>query len=208
MYIKRYDELTETHKDVLREVGSIGTGSAATALSSLLSQTVRMTVPDVRILDYNDAIKYVGGPEEIIAGVLVSMSGDVNGIMLYIQKLDFVQLVLQEVCNKHIADYPSLDEMDVSALEEIGNIIISSYVNALSSLSDTTIELSVPGISVNMLGAIMAVPMAELGYEANKIMMIDGKFICNGIQLSSHLLMLPDVNSLNRLLEKLVITHG
>ena len=208
MGIKQYDELTDKQKDVLREVGSIGTGNAASALSSLLSQNVRMTVPHVKILNYNEAIKMVGDPEDIIAGVLVRMSEDVEGIMLYIQKLDFVQLVLDQVCGKHVPDYPSLDEMDISALEEIGNIIISSFVNALSGLADLTIDLSVPAIAINMLGGIMTVPMAEMGYEANKIMMIDGKFICNGVELSSHLMMLPDIKSLNYILEKLEITYG
>lgn len=208
MSIKRYDELTDKQKDVLREVGSIGTGNAASSLSSLLSQNVRMTIPDVKILSYNDAIKIVGDPEDIIAGVLVHMSEDVEGIMLYIQKLDFVQLVLKEVCGKQIMDYPSLDEMDISALEEIGNIIISSFVNALSGLAELSIDLSVPSIAINMLGGIMTVPMAEMGYEADKIMMIDGKFICNGVELSSNLLMLPDIRSLNYILEKLEVTYG
>lgn len=208
MQIKTYDELTELHKDVFKEIGSIGTGNAATALSSLLNESIRMTVPDVKILDYNAAIKMVGNPEDIIAGILVRMSGEINGVMLYMQKLDFVQLVLRQVCGKEIHDYSELDEMDISALEEIGNIMISSYVNALSSLSDVTIDLSVPGIAVNMLGGIMTVPMAELGYETDKLMIVDGKFIYNGEALSSHLLMMPDVDSLNHLLEKLGMING
>lgn len=208
MHIKTYEELNALQRDVMKEVGSIGTGNAATALSELLSKTVKMTVPDVSVLGFNEAIQVIGNPEEIVAGVLVHMSGEINGVMLYIQKLDFVNLILEQVCHKKIDNYSMLAEIDVSALEEIGNIIISSYVNAMSKLTDISINLSVPGIAVNMLGGILTVPMAELGYQTDKVMIIDGKFICDDTELSSNLLMMPDMESLNYLLEKLGINYG
>lgn len=203
MTIRAYDELNDMQKDMLKEVGSIGTGNAATALSMLLSQPVKMTVPDVCVLGYDSAVRAIGNPEEIIAGVLVHLSGEINGVMLYTQKLDFINLILESVCGRTITDYPMLGNFETSALVEIGNIIISSYINALSVLTGLTINLSVPAIAVNMLGAIVTVPMAELGYQTDKVMMIDGKFICGGRELSSNLLMMPDMNSLNVLLKKL-----
>ena len=71
MIIKNYDELTAMEIDTLREVGSIGTGNAATALSSMLNREIRITYPEVRIMGYNEAIEWIGGPEVITAGVLV-----------------------------------------------------------------------------------------------------------------------------------------
>lgn len=208
MHISRYDELSHMQRDILKEIGSIGTGNAATALSSLLSKTVKMTVPDVSVLGYNDAVKTIGNPEEIIAGVMVHMSGEIDGIMLYMQKLDFVNLVLQQTTSKTVDNYFDLSELDVSALVEVGNIIISTYASALSRLTDVSIDLSVPGIAISMLGGIITVPMAELGYETDKVMIIDGKFICDGTELSSNLLMMPDMRSLNYLLDKMGRNYG
>ena len=91
----------------------------------------------------------------------------------------------------------------MSALIEIGNIIISSYINAISTLTGITINLSVPSASVNMLGAILSVPMIEYGYETDKLMTIGGSFICEGEEVYSNLILLPDVHSLNFLMEKL-----
>ena len=93
MTIKSYSDLNSLELDTLREIGSIGTGNAATALSSLIGQQVRIEMPEVRIMGYNEAIEWIGGPEEITAGVLVKMSGQVNGIMLSVQQLKFVNLV-------------------------------------------------------------------------------------------------------------------
>ncbi|WP_333650764.1 chemotaxis protein CheC [Lacrimispora sp.] len=208
MKITRYDEMNGLGLDLIREIGSIGTGNSATALSSMLGKTVRMTLPNVQILGYNDAIKFLGDPEEIVAAILVKMSGEINGLMLFILKLDFINEVLSSLMQQKIEDYYQLNVLETSALEEVGNIIISSYVNAMSTLSDVTINLSVPDTAVNMLGGILSVPMVEFGYQTDKMMMISGQFIIGGNVLHSDLLMMPEIQSLNFLMEKLGISNG
>jgi chemotaxis protein CheC len=207
MEIKNYDDIGELALDVIREVGSIGTGNAATAVSELLSANVRIKLPDVKIAGFNEAVTMLGNPEEPVAAILVQMSGDMDGIMLFLLKMDFINAVLQTMLGKSVSNYSELDELEISALTEVGNIMISSYVNALSGLADMEIDLSVPAISINMLGGILSVPMIELGYETDKIMIISGKFILNKHQLDSSLLMLPDIKSLNKLITKLVAGH-
>ena len=87
MRIKNYNELNSLELDTLREVGSIGTGNAATALSALIGEEVRIELPEVRIMEYNEAIEWIGGPEEITAGVLVKMSGQIDGSGLEIDRV-------------------------------------------------------------------------------------------------------------------------
>jgi chemotaxis protein CheC len=208
MKIKKYEDMNFVELDVIREIGSIGTGNAATALSQVLSKEVKMLIPEVSILGYNDTIKKLGDPEEIVAAVLVRMSGEIKGMMLFIIKLDFINAVIGELLSKEVKDYNQLNELEVSAMEEIGNIIISSYINAMSKLTDVAINLSVPETAVNMLGGVLSVPMAEFGYSSDKLMFIDGKLFVNGTELKSHLLMLPDIDSLNFLMEKLGVNNG
>ncbi len=205
--MKNYEDMGSMEMDVMREIGSIGTGNAATALAEVISSKIQMTIPEVEILGYNEAIKKMGGPESIVAGVLVQMSGEIEGIMLYIQRLDFINLVLEKLLSERITGYEQLGEMEMSALVEIGNIMISSYINAVSKLTGISINLSVPGISVNMLGGILTVPMIEFGHQTDKIMSINGKFICDDKEVYSNLLMMPDVSSLNYLLKKLGVLH-
>ena len=142
MTIKNYDDLTSLQLDTLRELGSIGSGNSATALSQMLGREVRITMPEVRIMGYNEAIEWIGGPEEITAGVLVKMGGQMNGIMLSVQQLDFVNLVLHSILGQEVEDYSGLAEMENSALIEVGNIMISTFINALSGLADIKIELT------------------------------------------------------------------
>lgn len=207
MGIKNYDELTSMELDTLREIGSMGTGNAATALSQMLGREVRITLPEVRIMGYNEAIEWIGGPEAVTAGVLVGMGGQMSGIMLSVQQMGFINLVLESMLSESISDYMELNELRQSALIEVGNIMISTFINALSGLSGISVDLTVPAFTVDMQGAILSVPMAVYGGMSDYLMTIGGNFVCDNKQVPCHLLLSPDIRSLNFLLQKLGVTE-
>ena len=206
--MKNYEDLNGLELDTIREIGSIGTGNAATALSSMLGCEVRIEMPEVRIMGYNEAINWIGGPEIITAGVLVHMSGELNGIMLSVQQMEFVNLVLERMVGHTAENYEQLNDLDRSALVEVGNIMISTFINALSGLAEITTRLTVPAFAVDMQGAILTVPMAEFGGQSDYIMTIGTNFICNGKAVPCRLLLSPDIRSLNFLLKKLGVLDG
>ena len=207
MAMKNFDELTSLEIDTLREIGSIGTGNAATALEQLLDKEVRITLPEVRIMGYNEAIDWIGGPEAVTAGVLVGMGGQMSGVMLSVQQLEFINLVLDAMLGVQVSDYAELDEMHQSTLIEVGNILISTFINALSGLSGIAVNLTVPAFAVDMQGAILTVPMAMYGGTSDYLMTIGGNFVCDNKQVPCHLLLSPDVRSLNFLLAKLGVAE-
>lgn len=203
MAIHKYDELGEQQMDVFREIGSIGNGNAVTALSGLLSEKISMEMPEVDILEFNQAQKKIGDPEEIVGAVLVELSGELSGIMMLILKERFIKQIVGKVLSGKIEDLLAMGEMEQSLLVEMGNIMLSSYVSAISSLTNIQINLSVPQIAVNMLGGILSLPMAMMGIESDKLMMISGRFFMNGEEMDNDILLLPDIKSLNTLLKKL-----
>ena len=206
--IKNFEQLTSLEIDTLREIGSIGTGNAATALSQMLGKEVRITMPEVRIMGYNEAIEWIGGPEAVTAGVLVKMSGDVGGIMLSVQKLELINFILETMLDQGIQGYEELQELQQSALIEVGNIMISAFVTALSGLAGININLTVPAFAVDMQGAILTVPMAEYGGQSAYIMTSVGNLVCADQQIPCRLLLSPDIRSLNFLLRKLGVSDG
>ncbi len=206
MRIKSYEEMNLQELDVMKEISSIGTSHAATALSKLLQKEIRISIPEVSVLGYEEAVDKIGEIEELVAATLVQMSNDVNGLILFIFKMDMANAVLEKLIGKKYTSFEEMDEMDYSALEEVGNIIICSYINAFAQLVGVDIVLSVPSSTVNMLGGILTVPIAEYGYETDKLMYINAEFIMDGVRLSDGLLMLPDIQSLNRILEKLGVS--
>ena len=207
--MKGFNELNGLELDTLREIGSIGTSNAANALSSMLGCKVTIEMPEVKIMGYNEAIDWIGGPETVTAGVLARLEGEINGIILSIQHMEFINLVLQHMMGNGVEDYQQLDELGISALLEVGNIMISAFANAMAGLTDMKIRLTVPAFAVDMQGAIIAVPMAEFGGQSDYIMTIGANFICNGRKVPCRILLSPDVRSLNFLLKKLgVLDEG
>ena len=203
MKINDYGELKLQELDVMREISSIGTSHAATALSKLLQKEIRISIPTVSILGYNEALSRIGNAEEIVAATLVKMDKDVEGLMLFLFDMNFAGTVLKTLLGQEFTSFEEMDHLAYSALEEVGNIIICSYINAFSKLVDVDIALSVPSSTVNMLGGILTVPIAEYGHETDKLMYFNADFVMEGKKLSDWLLMLPDIKSLNAILGKL-----
>ncbi len=203
MKIQSYEQMGAEELDIIREIASIGTGYAATSLANMLGREVRMTIPEINLLGYTESIDKMGDPEEGVAAVLTQMSGDIEGIMLFLLRLDFINEVLSKMLGQTVECYEELSEMEISVLTEVGNIIISSYANAISQLAGIRIKLSVPGVSVNMLGGILSVPMVEFGYVTDKLLLIDGQLLVDQKRLNSMILMMPEIESLNVLMQKL-----
>ncbi len=206
MRLKKYEDMNLQDLDVMKEISSIGTSHAATALSKLLQKEIRISIPEISILGYEETVDRLGDIEELVTATLVRMSNEINGLMLFVFKMDLANAVLGKLIGREYDSFEELDELAYSALEEVGNIIICSYVNAFTQLVGVEIDLSVPSSTVNMLGGVLTVPMAEYGYVTDKLMYINAEFIVDGKRLSDGLLMLPDIESLNSILEKLGVS--
>ena len=124
------------------------------------------------------------------------------------QQLPFARLVLRRMLGKEVSSYEELDEICRSALVEVGNIMVSTFVKALCGLAGIGIKLTVPAFALDMQGAILAVPMAEYGFQSDYILTISSDFICEGETVPYRMLLSPDVRSLNFLLEKLGVLDG
>ena len=205
MTIKNFEQLNEMHIDILREIGNIGAGNAATSLSQMLMKKVDMAVPEVKLLDINEAIDIMGGPENVVLGILIRMSLDLEGMVMFLLKRDFVCLVVNSLLGTNIERFEDIGEMELSALSEIGNIMIASYINSIASLTGMTIDISVPALTIDMSGAILSVPAIEYANVSEKIVFIQEKFFADKDSVDSHILLVPSVESLNKLLQRLGI---
>ena len=202
MAIEKYSDMNLQELDIMKEIGSIGTSHAATSLSKMLQKEVRITIPRVSVLNYQTALDQTGDPEEIV----VKMDGDVDGLMLFLFNLRFANRILEKFMGKTFEGLEFMDELGASALTEVGNIIICSYINAFSQLAGMNIQLSVPSFTINMLGGILTVPMTECGNDTDQLMYFDADFLIEGEKMNDWLLMLADIASLNRILSKLGVS--
>lgn len=196
-----YQDLTPLQLDALREVGNIGTGNAATALSQLINKKVDMTVPAINIVPFDDIFSSIGG-DEIVVGVIVRVLGDIPGNILFVFEKD-TALGLVEILTGMKEEY--LSEMGNSVICEIGNIISSSYMNAISKFTGLTVVPSVPAVTYDMLGAILSTTFIESGQFDDYVLDIETVFVQNNSEISGHFYYVPMPGSLEKILNTLGI---
>lgn len=206
--LRNYEDLSANAIDCLKEIGNIGSGSAANALSQMLGKSVAMRVPDVKVLDYQNVIDEMGGPEKVITGILVHLKGDIEGMIMFLLEDSFAQVVLSTFLGKENVRIVELDENDFSAIKEMGNIMAGSYLQAIGQLTGLTIDMSVPSMTVDMMGAIMSVPIVEYSEIGDKVLFINDGFVIDGVKIKSNIILIPDMKSLSILMKKLGVEDG
>ena len=203
MGIEKYEDLTPIHIDVLQEVGNIGSGNAAAALSNLISKNVEIEMPAVQIVGFQEAIDQAGGAERVVAGVLSRMVGNIEGMILLLIDRNFINVVIGSFLNKKVNNLLELGDVEVSALSEVGNIMGGAYVSAMGQLTGIEAALEAPVLQVDMIGALMSLPVVELGEVGDKLLYIDKKLSIDGQEMNAKLLMIPSLDSLKKIMKKL-----
>lgn len=206
MAIQNVEQLQEMHLDVLKEIGNIGSGNAASSLSTFLQTPTDIVVPVVRLLDFNETVNFLGGPENITIGMLVNIVGDINGMMLYILEEEFASQLTTTLFGMGVEDITNLNEMERSLISEVGNIMSASYINAIASLTGMTIDISVPNLTTDMVGALLSVPVIQFAQVGNKVLFIDDGFTIGGKEIKSNMILVPEMASLETLFTRLGVS--
>lgn len=190
-----YDQMDSIHFDVLKEVGNIGSGNAATALAQLIQDKINMEQPQAELVQIENISSIVGGAETIVTAILITLEGDIDGMMMFMlddTSASHLSNILLKDIDEEIIKKENLDE---SAIKESGNIIAGAYLRALSKLLNITIEPSIPYLSVDMAGAILSVPAIEFGKLGDDALIIETKFWKDEYDVSGYFILIPTLNS-------------
>jgi len=196
------EDLNNLHLDVLREIGNIGAGNAATALAGMINKRIDMSVPSVKILDFNDVSTVLGGEEIVVSGVYFEVEGDIEGNIMFLLDLKSAK-ILTNVLMGRDDDSKELDEMDRSALQEIGNILSGAYISSLSSLTNLNIKISIPSLCIDMAGAIISVPAIQFGYMGDKVLLIETVLQDGNDTVKGNFFLIPESKSFKIILNSL-----
>ncbi|NLJ16571.1 MAG: hypothetical protein GX346_05525 [Clostridiales bacterium] len=138
-----------------------------------------------------------------MAGILVRLEGDIEGMIMFLLEKPFAETIISSFMGTVSDDFVALNEYERSALTEMGNIMAGAYLSAISQLTDLFINISVPSLTIDMLGAIMSVPAIEFAQVGDKVLLINESFIIDNKHIKSNMILIPEVSSLDILLKKL-----
>lgn len=197
-------DVNDMYYDVLKELGNIGAGNATTAISNMLNIKINMHVPQVELLTFQKLGSAICPEDEEIVGVYLEVTQDISGSMMFLAKLDSTQALVNKLMGRPYDYKKEFDEMDLSAIKEIGNIIASSYLNALSTMTGLCIGPSVPYIAIDMAAAILSVPAIEFGKIGDNALLITTVF-GDDVMIEGYFILLPDLESYDKILASLGI---
>ncbi len=201
-----YENMSFMQMETLKELGSVGAGNAVTALSKMLNKKVSMEVPRVRILKFKELSEILGGAEAEIAGIYFRMERDITGTIMFLLPVHCARSLLDMLFDVP-READEFGEMDLSALEEIGNILAGSYISSLSTMTGMDIKISVPALAIDMAGAVLSVPIIQFGYMGDSVLFIETHFSEGKKHVKGNFLLIPDIESFAKLMDKLGVTE-
>ena len=198
------DSMSNEYFDVLRELGNIGAGNATTALAQMIQCKIDMSVPQVQLLEFRELGEAMGGEELVMAGIYLAIDGDIQGSIMFLLEKKAAKHLVAKLMGME-SESEELSEMELSALQEVGNIITGAYLNSLSSITNLTIYPSVPELTVDMAGAILSVPAIEFAALGDRMLMIQTQFF-DEMVLDGYFILIPDLDSYSKMLSALGIS--
>jgi len=202
--------LNEQQLDALKELGNIGASHAATSLSQMLMSEVQMTVPEVNIVDISDISEYFG--DEVCALVVFEIQGELlpgGYVLLHLPQKSAIQLT-NTMLGMTDTDR-EFNEMDESAMLEVGNIMVSQFLDATATLLGIIMIPSPPAIAIDMAHAAFETVVSQvLAPDINDVILFKTELSSAEHEIDSTIIMLPDSKTLEeilRLLQNLIGTQ-
>lgn len=195
--------LTERQLDLLKEIGNIGTGNAATALSTLTGKKIEITVPNAEIVPIEKIVFIFPQPEDIVIGIRMVVRGDAELDVLLILDREAGKRILTDLLGSPCEDITQLDEMSTSALKEIGNIMCGSYITALAEFTQLYLDPLPPELSIDMLVAIVSEAiLASANYEDEAIFVETELSVDEVKAATSQMFLIPGKGALDKIFLK------
>ncbi|PZE22431.1 chemotaxis protein CheC [Paenibacillus xerothermodurans] len=194
-----FDRFADFQMDVLKEVGNIGAGHAATALAKLLDKPVDMLVPKVRMVAFEEIAESVGGAEQVVIAIFLRVEGETPGNLFFMLTMHSAKKLLRNLVGIEVIDHEQYSEMELSALSEIGNILAGSYLSALADFTQLSMSPTVPALAIDMAGAILSYGLIQFGRMGDSALLIDTKFLDGNNEVEGRFFLIPDPESFDKI---------
>ncbi len=198
-----YKEFDQIRLDAFKEITSIATGNAATSLSVMLGKRVDITVPSIVVEEVTDIPALLGRREKKVSVLNFTVSGQFRGnIMLLFSPSECLRLITI-LAGQKVHDIENLNEMGLSAIKELGNIVVGSYIRILAEGLGVNIRYSIPGFAIDMLGAIFDETLARLSSETKNAVVMESEFIIKDEVYRGYLVFILTPNAVRVLIKAL-----
>ena len=200
-------KLSDIQASALQEMGNIGAGHAAIALSQLIEKKIMMAVTKVKLLGLEEFVDLVG-KNTLVVGIHLKVLVEIQSGIILIFSKDGALTLVDVLMKQKIGTTKILDEIEQSALRETGSILSAAYLNALSDLINITLIPSVPKIVFDRAEVVMKSIFARLLKEEDIMLAIETEFIEASSRIKGYFLFIPGERGIHTLLKGLGVKMG
>jgi chemotaxis protein CheC len=194
------------NKDEMRLWGSLalkGIDNAMTGLATMVNREIRMSSLSLKQVPASEAPNLVGGADKMVIGIYLAFEGDATGHLMLVHQPDVALAIIDMLLGNAPGTTRDLNEMEQSALGEMGNIIGSSFLNAIADALDLSLRPSPPEVILDMAGAILDVAFAEILQQSDDVIVAETSFGTSDRQARGTFLVIPSFNFL-----KVILSHA
>jgi len=205
--------LSEAGETVVAGTFSRAMKRAGEAMGAMSGQVIEVQTPILRRCTAAEVMTIAGGPEALVLAVYVGIRGSLSGHSLLIfsprDAHRLAQILLAgllgpgELPIEKAGDILEFDELELSALQEAGNVTISAFLNELGMHLHEPVHPTPPQVLVEMAGAVLDAVLLDLCSEVDQVLAARTTFSEGGLAIDGTLLVLPRADSLPVLLEAL-----
>ena len=146
-------------------------------------------------MNFDDFVESIGGADNVIAGVMSNITGEIEGFVLFAMDIKDAHRLVNRLLGIELSEINAFNDIDLSAVKEIGNILISSYLSSIETLTGISIRPSNPMLSIDMAGAILSFPAVVNSREHDDVLRIESQFEGEDLSIEGHIMMIADTQS-------------
>lgn len=198
-----FRELNNDQVGILKEISNIGMGHAATALSQMIGHSVQLRVPHITVTEISQVPDYLDKAEKMTVGITLQILGDARGSIMLLFPQESAHLLLSELL-KEQSKALIMNEVTISTLKEVGNILASAYLSTLGNMLNKTLIPSVPLLAYDIAGAVVDYVLIDLSKSRDLAMLVEADFTgepSSDLAIKGHFFLLPDPSTLEIFLD-------
>lgn len=195
------DRFSINQLDVLKEIGTIGSATAATSLADMIQERVDITVPQVSLVPIESIANLLERADRLYCVMDMEIKGDVVGRIFFLLPPENAKYLGGILLGKPVEEVDFSDDMFKSSLREVCNILGGSYVSALANMTSMTIFISIPSLAIDMVAAILDFIFIQIAQDAEEALFIRTDITVKGTSLEGLFLLFPSTESLQRVFD-------
>ncbi len=197
--------LTPKQKELLERILKLSTDSSAVALSEMMEKSIFLKAPRLDVVSLDSITNIAGGAESGAISACLIFSGEISGNMLLVFPGQSAFKLINEILRQDNTDSEELDEMAVSVLGEVGNLVSSYFLSTLSDHTGMDLRPSSPMVVQDMVGAIVSSAILMLERAPEEILYIETEIADENSKIEGYLMLFTDEDSLDKLLQTIEV---